>query len=286
MQYRSIVQFIAPVKHVIVLPDLGQTTNGAKILKWLKNTGDKVAKGEAILTVETDKVDMEVESYANGYLRETLVAEGALATALAPVAVLADSPNEEYDSLPTAAAPIPVAEAPIAAAGKSAAPAPLAAAPAARRLARELGVDLNQLKGTGPQGLITREDVERFAAAASAGPDEIPVRRLKAMAAMTSLSKTQIPHFYVTRDIAMEHAASWRTEWNERHPDRKGDIQRYVRTSSSGGVARCAANEPRTGRRRLQSAEARWCVADGCGRRWPLAGSARRSDGLAMGGLP
>jgi pyruvate dehydrogenase E2 component (dihydrolipoamide acetyltransferase) len=84
------------------------------------------------------------------------------------------------------------------------------AAPAARALAKELGVDLTRVEGTGPKGLITRADVQRFV---EAGPH----RALSAMAAMavtTANSKRDIPHFYATRDLELTSAAQWRDRWN------------------------------------------------------------------------
>src|SRR6266540_6835798 len=84
------------MRHLIILPDLGQTTTEAKIIRWWKQPGERISRGEPLLAVETDKVDMDVESFANGYLRKILVEEGAIATALKPVAILTDSPEEPY----------------------------------------------------------------------------------------------------------------------------------------------------------------------------------------------
>ncbi len=87
------------MRHLILLPDLGQTTSEATVLQWLKQTGEKVSRGEPLLVVQTDKVDMEVESFVEGYLREVLVSEGTIATALKPVAILTDAPQEAYERL-------------------------------------------------------------------------------------------------------------------------------------------------------------------------------------------
>ncbi len=87
------------MRHLILLPDLGQTTSEATVLQWLKQIGDKVSRGEPLLVVQTDKVDMDVESFAEGYLREVLVAEKTLATAMKPVAILTDTPDEAYERL-------------------------------------------------------------------------------------------------------------------------------------------------------------------------------------------
>ena len=107
------------MRHLILLPDLGQTTSEATVLQWLKQTGQKVSRGEPLLVVQTDKVDMEVESFVDGYLREVLVSEGTLATALKPVAILTDAPQEAYERLTNApslvvAAPVPIAAQPVA----------------------------------------------------------------------------------------------------------------------------------------------------------------------------
>jgi len=150
--------------HTIVMPDLGQTTAEGKILRWLKSLGEKVSKGDHLLEVETDKVTMEVESYASGYLRQLLATEGQMVSAMTPIALVTDTleeplePSEQKVSASTPAAE-PVAEAPRAAAPS---PAGLSVAPAARALAKELGIDLALVRGTGPGGLITRKDVEKI----------------------------------------------------------------------------------------------------------------------------
>src|SRR6516162_9801307 len=87
------------MQHDIILPDLGQTTSEAKIRQWLKRPGDHVARGEPVMIVETDKVDMEVESFESGYIREYLVAEGSIAKALEPVAILTETPDESYKAI-------------------------------------------------------------------------------------------------------------------------------------------------------------------------------------------
>jgi pyruvate dehydrogenase E1 component alpha subunit len=114
------------------------------------------------LEVETDKVTMEVESYLSGYLRQMLAAEGQMVSALTPIAIVTDTLDEPLEPLevttPTA---MPAAE-PAAVATRAAAPSlpGLSVAPAAKALAKELGIDLASVHGTGPGGLITRKDVE------------------------------------------------------------------------------------------------------------------------------
>src|ERR1051326_4576408 len=92
------------MRHVILLPDLGQTTSEATVLKWWKQPGEKVVRGEPLLAVETDKVDMDVESFVDGFMRQVLVPSGELATALKPVAIVTDSLEETYEALDAAPA--------------------------------------------------------------------------------------------------------------------------------------------------------------------------------------
>jgi pyruvate dehydrogenase E2 component (dihydrolipoamide acetyltransferase) len=183
---------------VITLPDLGQTTNEAKVLSWWKRPGEKVARGEPLLVVETDKVNMDVESFAGGYLREVLVEAGTVVAARDPIAILTDTLEEAYDS----PAPSPPQQTRI------------AAAPAAKSLARELGVDFSSISGSGPDGLIVRKDVER----AAGGRRDDESRAIAAMAAIAAAGKRDIPHFYASLDVDMAAAETWRACWNSSHP--------------------------------------------------------------------
>ncbi|HXX29489.1 MAG TPA: dihydrolipoamide acetyltransferase family protein [Myxococcaceae bacterium] len=186
----------------IPLPALSPTMKEGKILKWLKNEGDKVSSGEAIAEVETDKSNLEVEAYDDGVLLKIVVAAGEMAAVGAPIAVLgAKGETVDLASLapatpaavpaPPAGAPRP-AESPAAAPPRAAAPPALPAAPArapapvvplrppaaaggdgrlrasplARKMAQEAGVDLGAVHGSGPRGRIVKRDVQ----AAMSGP--------------------------------------------------------------------------------------------------------------------
>src|SRR6185295_7047247 len=85
------------MKHVIIMPDLGQTSSEAKIVSWLKKPGEKLAMGEPLLEVETDKATMDVEAYVGGFLRKKLANEGDMVAASNPVAILTDTLDEEFD---------------------------------------------------------------------------------------------------------------------------------------------------------------------------------------------
>jgi len=174
----------------IVMPRLSDSMEEGTILKWLKADGDAVARGEPLAEIETDKATLTYESDAAGVLKivagagETLPIGSVIATldggangsgaSAAPAA--ADEPRPEPPAQPAAAAPAatPVPAAQPAAAANPSAPTPqtegrVKASPLARRLAREQGIDLHEVTGTGPGGRIVKDDVQR--AASSPRPD-------------------------------------------------------------------------------------------------------------------
>lgn len=159
------------------MPALSSTMKEGKVVSWLKAEGDSIEAGEAIMVVESDKADMDVEAFEDGFLAAIITDEGETSAVGSPVALIAE---EESDipalqayaaSLSGAPAPVVAAAAPAAAAPKPAAAAPkaVAAAPAggrvvasplAKKKAEELGVDISTVAGTGPDGRITASDVE------------------------------------------------------------------------------------------------------------------------------
>src|SRR3954454_14314001 len=180
----------------VKLPRLGQGMESGTIVKWLKAEGDQVEKGEPLYELDTDKVTQEVEAEASGVLLKIAVAEGeadvgttiavigeqgedvtALAGATAQPA--AEAAEEEGSPGPAreaerergreATAAEQVADAQRAEQGNGAG-ARIKASPLARRIARERGIELGSLKGTGPEGRVVAEDVERAAAGAPAQP--------------------------------------------------------------------------------------------------------------------
>jgi pyruvate dehydrogenase E2 component (dihydrolipoamide acetyltransferase) len=219
------------MNHRVIMPDLGQTAAEGKILRWLKKPGDRVAKGEALFEVETDKVTMEVESYQRGYLRALLVGEGQMASAMSPIAILTDSPEEVYEGsdVPGGHTTLPQKSnsetANLSGSGSGASVlsglAPQSrpsATPAARAHARELGLQLDRLAGTGPGGLVTRRDVQ------AALIKEQSSNALSPMAAMTAKSVADIPHFYLTVDVNVSGLLNWRSHWNHTHPDLRASV--------------------------------------------------------------
>jgi pyruvate dehydrogenase E2 component (dihydrolipoamide acetyltransferase) len=228
----------------IVMPALSPTMTEGKLVKWLKKEGDKVSSGQAIAEVETDKSNLEVEAYDDGVLARIVVQEGQMAKVGAPIAFLAGKGGAKAAP---AAAPAPKAAAPAQAPAptqQAAAPAPKAAAPAqasggrlrasplAKRMARERGLDLSQVQGSGPHGRIVKRDIETAltqaparaasgkapAAAPSAPgvrpePKAVPVTTMrKVIAQRMAEVKPGVPHFYLSVDVEMDSALKIREE--------------------------------------------------------------------------
>ncbi|MGC8972060.1 MAG: dihydrolipoamide acetyltransferase family protein [bacterium] len=133
-----------------VMPKLGMTMEEGTITKWLKKEGDKVEKGEPIVEVMTDKVNMEVESPYDGILLKIVAKEGDVVPILQPIAIIGEEGEELKIEEPRAKEKReePKVE-----------EAFIKASPAAKRLAKEAGVDLSLIKGTGPDGRIVEKDV-------------------------------------------------------------------------------------------------------------------------------
>jgi pyruvate dehydrogenase E2 component (dihydrolipoamide acetyltransferase) len=171
----------------IDMPALSSTMKEGKVVSWLKAEGDAISAGEAIMVVESDKADMDVEAFEDGYLAAIITGEGESGAVGAPVALIAENEADipalqAYAATLSGSAPVAAAASAAAAvaAPKAAAAAPKAAAapaasgervvasPLARKKAEELGINLALVVGTGPDGRITASDVE--AAASGTAP--------------------------------------------------------------------------------------------------------------------
>lgn len=171
--------------HEVFMPALSSTMTEGKIVSWVKSAGDKIEKGETVVVVESDKADMDVESFYEGYLATIIVEAGGVAPVGAAIALVAETEAEIETAKQQAAGKTTQAAAPTPAPAKQPEPVAVAAAtsngagrgsdsdrivvsPRARKLAKELKVDLNNLKGSGPHGRIVAEDVEAAAGKTSA----------------------------------------------------------------------------------------------------------------------
>ncbi|MCQ8277324.1 pyruvate dehydrogenase complex dihydrolipoamide acetyltransferase [Acetobacteraceae bacterium KSS8] len=266
----------------ILMPALSPTMTEGTLARWLKKEGDRVSSGDVIAEIETDKATMEVEAVDEGILGRILIADGTENVAInTPIGVLVNEGEAVPDSAAPAAAAkpdaapasqaqtaqsqtsqagAPKADASAAApkAGTAApVPAPatgkrIVASPLARRLAKEAGIDLAGVTGSGPNGRIVRADLEKAKAApasrpasaaapapARTGPSPMApitaphrvvpnngVRRV--IARRLSESKQFVPHFYVTIDVEMDALLALRTQLNAQSPEGEGSFKLSV----------------------------------------------------------
>jgi pyruvate dehydrogenase E2 component (dihydrolipoamide acetyltransferase) len=226
-----------------LMPRLGADMTAGKVVKWLKRPGEPIKRGDIIAIVETDKANVDVESFVEGVLEKILVQPGDERLPVGTPLALIRSEGISAPSLPAAAvaavaaAPVPAAAIAPAAVSIAAvppamlrAPSPSATpgerariSPAARKRALELRLDPATLTGTGPEGRVTLADVERSAQTAPAvraepSPAEAAaarqLRMREAIASSMARSKREIPHYYLACTIDLGRALAWLAERN------------------------------------------------------------------------
>ncbi len=241
----------------ILMPALSPTMEEGTLSKWLVKEGDTVQSGDLLAEIETDKATMEFEAVDEGVIGKILVAEGTEGVKVNTAIAIIGEAGEDMSAAPVAAAAAPAEAAPAApapAAAPAAAPAPAAAkaadgtrvfaSPLARRIAKDKGIDLTKIAGSGPHGRIIKADVEGTSATATApaapsaapakaamptGPAADQVIRMyegreyeeialdgmrKTVAARLTEAKQTIPHFYLRRDIKLDTLLSFRSQLN------------------------------------------------------------------------
>ena len=200
------------------MPSLGADMEAGTLVEWLVKPGDMVKRGDIVAVVETEKGAIDVEIFEAGKVDELLVAIGATVPVGTPLALVGGAKLEE------AAKPAPEVSAkpaPAPAAKPELVPTPMPsgvrATPAARRLAKERGIDLSTLKGTGPGGVIESRDVPAGKPGERRGLDLDEMR--KAIAAAMARSKREIPHYYLQHVVDLSAAEAWLNKFNgERDP--------------------------------------------------------------------
>ncbi len=201
----------------VIMPKLGLTMEEGTIEKWLKQEGDRVEKGEPLVEIITEKINLQYESPAAGILRKILHDEGEAVPVTTPIALIAGE-GEALPEFEAAGREVP-AEAPTppsATRETQEAPQRIFVSPIARRIAQEKGIDLSALKGSGPGGRIIKADVLKAAEKVkapevkqpppSAEPSErmIPLKGIRKIIAKRMTESFQnIPHFYLSLEVDM-----------------------------------------------------------------------------------
>jgi pyruvate dehydrogenase E2 component (dihydrolipoamide acetyltransferase) len=211
--------FDAPRIHVSVddhevtdfrMPSLGADMEAGMLVQWLKRPGDRVTRGDIIAVVDTQKGAIDIEVFEDGVLDRILVNPGTQVPVGTVLAVIRGAGEITPLAAPTT---VPV-------------PGPTMGerrriSPAARKLAETLGVDLARVKGTGTDGAITRDDIERGAApklAAAAAPADRGAGMRQAIAAAMARAKREIPHVYLAESIDLSAALRWVATVNDQRP--------------------------------------------------------------------
>jgi pyruvate dehydrogenase E2 component (dihydrolipoamide acetyltransferase) len=223
----------------VLMPKLSDTMTEGVILKWLKKEGEKVKQGEILVEIESDKADMELEAYDSGVLRKIMIQEGSSASIGSPIAIIAgekedisalllDSPQvlqqtKHQDTTREASREVSVATTTSSIRNDE----HVKASPLAKRIALENKIELRAVSGTGPQGRIIKRDIEPFIRGKNILPlkPAAPIIRgghrdvelsliRKTIAKRMQESKQTVPHFYVTIEIDMEPAISFREQLN------------------------------------------------------------------------
>ena len=256
----------------VEMPKMSDTMEEGVLVAWLAEEGQKVSAGDVVAQVETDKATMDLEVYDDGVLLKKVVAEGEAVPIGALIAVLGEEGEDVSEVLAQYGGQSKKESTEKETEGEEAAPAPsgdgaptkeakpveveegveeedgrIKASPLARRLAREHGIDLAKVQGSGPDGRVVRRDIEAILSEEPQGPsvpavrpeklEEEPAYRRpaaaapaktaeryesvrisqmrKAVARRLSQSKYTAPHFYLTIDVDMEKAVAFRTQLNE-----------------------------------------------------------------------
>lgn len=212
------------------MPQLGADMSAGKLLRWRKNVGDRIQRGDIIADVETDKADIEIEVFTSGIIKKFIVQPGEKV----PVGTVLAIIRQEGEVIQPEAVPIPTAVSGAPAPARPAVPTPppsvqpslvterpgrLHISPAARKIAAELGIDPASIAGSGPGGRITIEDVQQAAKAKAAQPKhevelDRQARMRQVIAAAMARSKREIPHYYLSTTINMSRAMAWLAQAN------------------------------------------------------------------------
>jgi len=212
----------------VLMPQAGQSMEEGTLVKWRVAAGDRIAKGDIIFEIETDKATMEVEATDSGRLSRIVLPEGGTLKVLEPVAYLAEGDADVDAYLAAAGGAAPGGNEPSEAAPTA---KTVKASPAARRIAAERGVDLPTVgAGSGPQGRIVSTDLPAkgstpSAPVAAAGVTRRRMSKMrKAIARNLLLSKQTIPHFYVKATVDADGFYGYYRRGKAKYPCSLNDV--------------------------------------------------------------
>jgi 2-oxoglutarate dehydrogenase E2 component (dihydrolipoamide succinyltransferase) len=256
-----------PTAQVVVMPQMGESIFEGTVTKWLKKVGDAVEKDEPLFEISTDKVDAEISAPLSGILKEIRVQEGETVQVNTVVAVIGGSAPATTLAQEPAARPVPppqVTQAPqkapyvppamraVAANALEAPPKRIRSSPLARRIAKEHGIDVGRIAGTGQEGRITKEDVLRAAQSpvpraaapqvAQVSGEVVPLSRMRAIIAERMLESKRIsPHVHTVYKIDMTRVVRHRQHHMAAFEQRHGvklTFMPYIATATIAALQR------------------------------------------------
>jgi len=199
------------------LPDIGEGVAEGEILKWMANVGDQINEDQPLVEIMTDKVNVQIPAPRTGKVLQILAKEGDVAKVGQTIMIIDDGTGAQPVGGPTAPEPAQPAAPPQ---PQQAAPTTsVLATPATRRLARELGVDISLVKGSGAQGRITDDDVKRFASGPPAGPSTVTVQAPRPPTPGASPREELVPLRGVRKTISERMLKSLQTTAQVTHVD-------------------------------------------------------------------
>lgn len=209
----------------IMMPALSPSMVEGTLVKWLKKEGDEIKKGDIIAEIETDKATMDLESFDSGTLLKIVLPEGSRVPVNSRIAFIG-KPGEKIDETQIQIAAKPIAKKETIAVAQVSSSSPhVKASPLAKKIAKEKGIRLEDVKGTGPRGRIEKKDVELastgvafksvFGIGFVAKEEQIPLSNIRRTIARRLVeSKSQIPHFYLEMEINAEELMKTRASLN------------------------------------------------------------------------
>jgi pyruvate dehydrogenase E2 component (dihydrolipoamide acetyltransferase) len=254
----------------VTMPKMGDAMEEGTLVEWIKKEGDSVREGEPIANIQTDKATVEMESPGTGTLAGLLIQEGDTVPVGQPIALIlgkgeevpadwgakssvasgAKAPEPTPEPVKPAPAAVALEERPQPTSVPPPPPTPTAptggngrgrrvvASPLARKLAKQLGIDLSALSGSGPGGRIIEKDVRAAAASPAAvapavaqtlAARDVPLTNLQRITATRTVeSKQTIPHYYVTIEVDVEELQELRAWMNRENPDQKLSLNDFI----------------------------------------------------------
>jgi pyruvate dehydrogenase E2 component (dihydrolipoamide acetyltransferase) len=241
----------------VIMPALGVAQEKGTLINWRKSEGQTVSKGEPLMEVETDKATVEIEAAASGILANVTAAAGdevpvghTIAVILAPGETISETATVPSSSSVKEISPQASAESKLEDRTGTPNSAPripglrILASPAARRIAREEGIDLGALNGSGPEGSVLIADVRRAKEKPTLEP--VAAQRVSRMVPLSPMrrivgermtqSKQSAPHFYISMDIDMTGVVGMRNKWKQRDERTLPSINDFILSACANAL--------------------------------------------------